>query len=355
MAVVSVADLRACPKQAWKLNSTALKSIRESGEDPPGHPVMQPGYGLELFDLDPFPIATLKRTTGMHYELTEPQQPWSWRGMLNGMNDATLERVVGPGITGICCMAMHGSYDHARRNAARELGVVFDNWSGRLGRWEAAAPVPVWDFVVTRLDGTRVRFHPSLTNSRIGISDFAAPFERDGPQAGPGKSDGRGTFRRMEASNYHETGRASNLNARDPARPPHIQIPPGIPAWGYEPPDAPDRGGGQPDPPLLPAQRPPAEAPPALGLHARPDYVYMEDAPIRDGGHPAPDPPPAQLLPAEVPPPPGLHMEDISNRGGGHPGALELERQVDPAGDTDGLAGEKFGAADSEMLFDLMD
>ena len=94
----------------------------------------------------------------MHYELTEPDQPWSWRGMLNGMNDATLERVVGLGITGICCMAIHGSYDHARRDAARELGIVYDDWSDQAA-YEGprrAAPVPIWDFVLARLDGTRV-------------------------------------------------------------------------------------------------------------------------------------------------------------------------------------------------------
>ena len=136
---------RASGQQAWALNNTALKSIRDTSEDPPGFPLNE---GVDLFLQDPFLIKTLRLTTGMDYELTEPLQPWSWRGMLNSMREETLERVVGPGITGICCKPIHGSYDHARRHAATQLGVEYAQDS----------PVPIWDSVVTRADGTAVRF-----------------------------------------------------------------------------------------------------------------------------------------------------------------------------------------------------
>ena len=77
--------------QPWQLNNAALKSIRDTNENPPGWPSVSwdhegCGYaGVELFDHDPYPIKTLRRTTGMHYELTDPEQPWSWRKMLNNM------------------------------------------------------------------------------------------------------------------------------------------------------------------------------------------------------------------------------------------------------------------------------
>ena len=213
-----MADVRASGQQAWSLNSTALKHIRDTGEDPPGIPILDPGGldGLDLFDRDPFPIMTLKRSTGMHYELVPPLQPWSWRRMLNAMTDATLKQVVGPGIIGISCEPLPGSYDNARRHAAKVLKFVYAE----------DAPVPVWDFVVRRADGSRCRFHPSQTSSTIKISENlgAAIYERRGPTKGKGESDGRGTYRRMENNTYHESGAFRNPNPKYPA---HLHPPKG--------------------------------------------------------------------------------------------------------------------------------
>ena len=382
MAVVTFDDIRAGPPpHAWALNNTALKSIRDCGEDPPGYPNIAPGYGKELFDRDPFPIQTLQRTTGPAFELVGPEQPWSWRGMLNCFDDETLRRLVGPGITGICCMPLPGTYDHARLHAAVALGTVFDDF-----REEAPyegerrkAPVPVWDFVVTRVDGTRIRFHPQLKNKKIGMSDWLMPMERDGPLAGPGKSDGKGTFRRMQETNYPETGRANGRPAVPKANgrgrggghhdipdrlPDHVRVDvrgggmadptfaPNVPTKAAPPlqpaplvaptfpkkaapPTAPtkaappicptDRGGDHRDRPL-PPDHPPADNKRAdvhMGGH-------VQD--VRGGGHPAPDPPPAKHIPADAPPPPspGLNLDDVPNNCGEHPGALALEKQVDP-------------------------
>ena len=135
----------------------------------------------------------------MAYELREPEQPWSWRRMLNGMSDATLERVVGPGIVGIRCQPIHGSYDHSRRHVAKELR--YPDYG--------SVPVPIWDVVVTRSDGTAVRFHPSQTSRKISIMDFAELFETEGPENGKGQSDGPGTYRRMLQGSYHERGGSS--------------------------------------------------------------------------------------------------------------------------------------------------
>jgi hypothetical protein len=380
MAVVTFDDIRAGPPpHAWALNNTALKSIRSCGEDPPGYPSIPVGHGKELFDRDPFPIHTLQRTKGMAFELVDPEQPWSWRGMLNCFDDETLRRLVGPGITGICCMPLPGTYDHARLHAAVALGTVFDDF-----REEAPyegerrkAPVPVWDFVVTRKDGTRIRFHPQLKNKKIGMSDLRTPMERDGPMAGPGKSDGKGTFRRMQETNYPETGRGRpavpKANGRgrggghhdipdrlpdlvrmdvhgggmaDPTFAPNVPTkaapplqpaplvaptfpkkaaPPTVPRKAAPPICPTDRGGDHRDRPL-PPDHPPADNKRAdvhMGGHVQDD---------RGGGHPAPDPPPAKQIPADAPPPPspGLNLDDVPNSCGEHPGALALERQVDP-------------------------
>jgi hypothetical protein len=135
--------------QPWPLNNTALKSIRDSSEDPPGTPI---NTGVELINSVVHEVLTLHRGKGMAYELREPKQPWSWRAMLNTLSDALLQRIVGPGINGFGLYPIPNSYDHKRRHAAR------------LGQGVAVSgPVPVWDFVAHRVDGTVVRFHPSQT------------------------------------------------------------------------------------------------------------------------------------------------------------------------------------------------
>ena len=272
---------------------------------------MAPGFGLELFDRDPFPIQTLKRTTGMRFELVDPEQPWSWRGMLNCFSDETLQKVVGPGITGICCMPLPGTYDHARLHAAKELRIVFDDFRDE-APYEGprrAAPVPIWDFIITRVDGTRIRFHPQLKTKKIGMSDWEMPMERDGPLAGPGKSDGKGTFRRMQQSNYPETGRARTWERGRPTVPttvPTKAAPPLCPQAE----DAPNRGGGHRDLPLPPAQAP---------LDRRPTYVYMgvDTQDVRGGGRP--DPTYLPEVPTKAPPPLRPQAEDAPNRGGEPP------------------------------------
>ena len=132
----------------------------------------------------------------MPYELQEPKQPWSWRRMLAGFNDATLERIVGPGVRRIVCMAIAGSYDHKRHHAARMAQRPYP----------PNAPVPVWDFVVERTDGTRVRFHVGQTKRKVEIADYDFALERDGPAAGRGQSDGPGTYRAMLANTHNEVG-----------------------------------------------------------------------------------------------------------------------------------------------------
>ena len=194
--VVTVEDIRRSGSgtQRWALNNTALKSLRDSNEQPPGFPT---GDGrVDLTNLDPCEVLTLHRTKGMEYELLQPMQPWSWRRMLAGCNNDTLERIVGPGVRRVLCMAIPKSYDHKRHHAARLAN----------RQYRSDAPVPVWDFVVERTDGTRVRFHPNQTNRKIAVADYAFEFERNGPAAGRGRSDGPGTYRAMLWRTYNEAG-----------------------------------------------------------------------------------------------------------------------------------------------------
>ena len=135
--------------QPFKLNNVALKWIRDSHENPGGYPTTTI---VELTDTDPFLIGVIEKTSGMDYSFKQGETtPWSWRQILAGMSAAAKMIVLGSnprlGVVRIWCAPVVGSYDHKRWHAALHIGRPFDE----------AAPVPVWDFFITRTDGSIVR------------------------------------------------------------------------------------------------------------------------------------------------------------------------------------------------------
>ena len=74
---------------------------------------------------------------------------WSWRCMLGRLPGGVMQQVVGPGVSRITYEPIPGLYDRERHRAAEH------------GEGPALSGMPlIWDFVVTRTDGTQVRFHP---------------------------------------------------------------------------------------------------------------------------------------------------------------------------------------------------
>ena len=86
--LVTFEQIRAAGKQDWRLDNSALKSIRFQGESPPGTPL--DWSGVDLTHSDPFPVLRVRRDKGPASEMVEPQQPWSWRKLLNRFGDASL-------------------------------------------------------------------------------------------------------------------------------------------------------------------------------------------------------------------------------------------------------------------------
>ena len=84
--LVTFEEIRAAGEQDWRLDNTSLKTIRSQGEVPP----FLHWSGVDLTHSDPYPVLTLKRDKGPAFEMVEPQQPWSWRNMLNRFEDASL-------------------------------------------------------------------------------------------------------------------------------------------------------------------------------------------------------------------------------------------------------------------------
>ena len=193
---VTKEQIRSSGEQAWHLNSTALKSIRDTHEDLAGTPSTD---SVDLFDNDPFDIFTVKRSKGTAYELTEPKQPWSWLKFLNALSDDTLQDVVGDGVVGFVCMPILGFLDVKRQTAAKKEGKPYPK----------NATVPVWDFVVTRTDGGKTRIHPDLTKKRCDIASWEFEYEKLGPKAG------KGTYQTMLANTYDKRGTRAKKSAEE--------------------------------------------------------------------------------------------------------------------------------------------
>ena len=149
---ITIADIRGCgAKHSSKENNSALKSIRDTCEDPPGEPCC---WGVDLRGHEVFPVYTVQHHDKSElYDLVEPTNPWSWRAMLNIMEDATL---------GITCQPIPRQTDFKRLAA----------WHKHKVHITDEVSVPTWDFVVTRTDSSGVRFHPSFKSRRIEMCDW---------------------------------------------------------------------------------------------------------------------------------------------------------------------------------------
>ena len=200
LSPMALAEIRVT--QRFALNNNALKWIRDSHEFPPGCPTV--GY-VELTDKDPLPIGVLERTRGPPYRfITGLQQPWSWREMIAGMSPHAQDAVLGAnprlGVARIVCAPLIGSYDHKRWHVARQFGRPYDD----------NAPVPVWDWFVTRTDGTTVRFHTTHGSKKVEVRDASIP---DGFTGRP-TDVGRGTY--MSETGAAGSGRTDELNTESP-------------------------------------------------------------------------------------------------------------------------------------------
>ena len=288
--LVSLEEINRSPKQAWALNSNALKHIRDMNEED-GTPTT---IKVDLFSDDPFDILTLRKGKGMEYELVPPRKPWSWRGMLNALRDDTKKVIVGEGVTDIWCAPLHGSYDHKRSHAFKKTGKPIPQ-----------GPLPIWDFFVRRGDGAVHRFHPSMTNTKVGYNmvDDNDTYPTVPQTKGRGNSDGRGTYRSFVNASYDSIGHGSGLPP--PAKAKGLGAPP--------PPPAPAVGGKPPPPPAaVAAKLPPHDwpvAPPAMPVAA----VV--------GATPTPPPPAPSPLPGldQAPPPPPVAKPDTFATRGGMP------------------------------------
>ena len=181
--------------QPFRLNNAALKYIRDTHENPPGVPTTEYVY---LTDAGPYQIGVISHPGGMDYSFTEEKEPWSWRQMLAGMTETAKTDILGDnprlGVTRIVCAPTFGSYDHKRCHASKK-------GAGR--RFGDGVRPLVWDFFVTRTDGTTKRLRTNWKGQRVEVTDVDNPPKLpDPPRRGMGRSDGPGTYTRITKGNY---------------------------------------------------------------------------------------------------------------------------------------------------------
>jgi hypothetical protein len=146
--------------QKFMLNNVALKWIRDTHESPPGVPSVE-YVNLNDYHTEGLQIGIIGRVTewSQEYWWLTGSQPWSWLQMFKSMKPECIEAIIGDGITNIECAPDTRSYDHKRADAAKNLNKPF----------RKDAPVPVWDFFVTRKDGSTVSFHTNLADNKVSL------------------------------------------------------------------------------------------------------------------------------------------------------------------------------------------
>ena len=114
--LVTFEDIRKAELSPWQRNNNALKYLRTLCESEPGK-CIRPVY--ELYHTEKLSIRAPAYThhTGPAYSSDGAEEIWSWREMLNCMDDATLEDLVGEGIVNMWFGVLPNSYDIKRAAA----------------------------------------------------------------------------------------------------------------------------------------------------------------------------------------------------------------------------------------------
>ena len=111
------------------------------------------------------------------------------------MTDESIRDLIGTavrgnsrGLTNCCVEVRPNSYDQKQHYMKKKYGY---HWSGRL---------PIWNFVITRTDGTKIRLHPVWKGTTIEVFEPAegTPHLVPAPMNGIGESDGPGTFKSFQ-------------------------------------------------------------------------------------------------------------------------------------------------------------
>jgi hypothetical protein len=209
------------PQQPWTRNNQALKWFRWRDERPAG----EPRTGVIRIDLSQtwVQIGAIEHDPSnelFHFDspaVAGHVEEWSWKQFLVALRPADFRETVGLGITEIAAFATPGSYDHHRHHAEKEHG----QW-----QFPAGVRAPIWDFKVTRADGSELLLHPRWRGNKLNVVTYNPEEARaraalHPPRMELGGTEGPGTFRRYAGHAHPDEISAQYVEGIDPVRDAH--------------------------------------------------------------------------------------------------------------------------------------
>ena len=200
-----LAHFQSCPSwvDTYRQHNAALKWFRQEFESAVAGQSMVLPNSCE--------IPAIVKGQGMDWDFNPAVLvKWSWHEMVAQL-DAESMRVVVEGDAGrsgglIRCELLPRPgfrYDHKRHHQLKDAG-----------RAERNTQLRVWDFVLTRDDGSGLRLHPQWSSTKVETYAVEGGEGLQVPRAGLGESDGPGTYRR-----YKEAGNQRSLRFDATKRP----------------------------------------------------------------------------------------------------------------------------------------
>ena len=165
----------------YKQHNAALKWLRQ----------LIASTAVETVELQPYDmqIAQILHSKGMAYSFDKNVMlDWSWLEMVAQLDEDSMLEVVGGGLVRCDFSRRPNSYDHALHCAMKAERVEHKGPHEQL-----------WDFVIWRKDGSGIRLHPEWTRTKFATFAVEGHAEQvQCPHKGPGRSDGKGTFKRYK-------------------------------------------------------------------------------------------------------------------------------------------------------------
>jgi hypothetical protein len=205
-------------KQPFQRNNEALKWFRWRDEKLVGKPttghiridLSEPYVMIGVCDHEP----NSERFTFESPAVAGLEQPWSWKQFFLGLKSGDFQAAVGSGIVGLAAFATADSYDHNRHHAQRKHD---------LKEIQNTVRAAIWDFKVTRADGSEVLLHPQWRGTKVGMAPYTAEVAetrafQQPPNRVYGGTQGPGTFRRYLAEAYPEGLQGKREEGLDPVR-----------------------------------------------------------------------------------------------------------------------------------------
>ena len=168
----------------YQQHNAALKWFREVSEDPT-FPFDSPSIEAPSGHA-PCVVGSVVHGSGTDFDFDHiATREWYWVELVAQLDTTSRDIVFGESdeLVACSCAVRPSSYDHKRQAHHRSRG-------------EPKPKLPIWDFVIHRADGTRIRLNPHWSDAKVDAF-HSDGFEQDvqKPKKGLGAADFKGHFK----------------------------------------------------------------------------------------------------------------------------------------------------------------